>query len=338
MTGSITELRMALGEVTERLNSAYRCARDAEQGLAQAIAVLTELDRSSADRMVPQDLLRADPSIRWDRLLFSAKESVYKAWFQLTGRWLGFEEASLDIDPSAGTFSARILATSSRADDRTRVLKHCESFAVFDRGGSIRPVGLGETGLFHEGTRYLSAFELFIDNQRPLLLSSTVRQDNALIVDLANPDFADGPSGPLPRDTVHIFTNSFLWEAACYTRLRLHNYSLREIDLQLAIRFAADYADIFEIRGTRRERRGHRLDSTVGRGVAVLGYEGLDGRVRRTRLCFSPTPAELTESLAEIEALKVDADDQEIERTGRTLRRLQNEHYADAAKIARGGS
>jgi hypothetical protein len=63
MTGSITELRMALGEVTERLNSAYRCARDAEQGLAQAIAVLTELDRSSADRMVPQDLLRADQEL-----------------------------------------------------------------------------------------------------------------------------------------------------------------------------------------------------------------------------------------------------------------------------------
>jgi glycogen debranching enzyme len=191
-----------------------------------------------------------------------------------------------------------ILATSSRADDRTRVLKHGESFAVFDRGGSIRPVGLGETGLFHEGTRYLSAFELFLDNQRPLLLSSTMRQDNALVVDLANSDFTDGAAGPLPRDTIHIFTNSFLWEGACYTRLRLHNYSLREVDLQLAIRFAADYADIFEIRGTRRERRGHRLDPTVGRGVAVLGYEGLDGRVRRTRLCFSPTPSELTESLA----------------------------------------
>jgi glycogen debranching enzyme len=191
-----------------------------------------------------------------------------------------------------------ILATSSRAEDRTRVLKHGESFAVFDRGGSIRPVGLGEKGLFHEGTRYLSAFELFLDNHRPLLLSSTMRRDNALIVDLTNPDFTDGPAGPLPRDTIHVFCSSFLWEGAYYKRLRLHNYSLREIDLQLAVRFSADYADIFEIRGVRRARRGHRLDPTVGRGVTVLGYEGLDGRVRRTRLCFSPTPAELTESLA----------------------------------------
>jgi hypothetical protein len=51
-----------------------------------------------------------------------------------------------------------ILATTSRTDDRARVLKHGESFAVFDRGGSIRPVGLSEMGLFHEGTRFLSGF------------------------------------------------------------------------------------------------------------------------------------------------------------------------------------
>ena len=194
-----------------------------------------------------------------------------------------------------------ILATSTRTDDRTRVLKHGESFGVFDRGGAIRPVGLGEMGLFHEGTRFLSAFELFVENQRLLLLSSTVRRDNALIVDLTNPDFTDGVLGnlkPLARDTVHVFSTSFLWETAWYTRFRLHNYGLRALDLNFSLRFAADYADIFEIRGLRRERRGHRLDPVVGRGTAVLGYEGLDGRVRRTRITFSPTPAELTDSLA----------------------------------------
>ncbi|HEV2853426.1 MAG TPA: amylo-alpha-1,6-glucosidase [Thermoanaerobaculia bacterium] len=194
-----------------------------------------------------------------------------------------------------------ILATNSRTEDRTRVLKHGESFGVFDRSGAIRPVGLGEMGLFHEGTRFLSAFELFLENQRPLLLSSTVRSDNALIVDLTNPDFTNGPPGesePLARDTVHIFSTSFLWCGAWYARLRLHNYGLRALDLHAALRFAADYADIFEIRGVRRDRRGHRLDPVVGRGTVVLGYEGLDGRVRRTRLVFSPTPAELTDSLA----------------------------------------
>jgi len=47
------------------------------------------------------------PAVCWDRLLFSAKESVYKAWFPLTGRWLGFEDADVTISPD-GTFTARL--------------------------------------------------------------------------------------------------------------------------------------------------------------------------------------------------------------------------------------
>ncbi|MFI5688955.1 4'-phosphopantetheinyl transferase [Streptomyces sp. NPDC051636] len=55
------------------------------------------------------DLAARRPEICWDRLLFSAKESVYKAWFPLTNRWLDLEEASVTIDPDAGTFRARLL-------------------------------------------------------------------------------------------------------------------------------------------------------------------------------------------------------------------------------------
>jgi 4'-phosphopantetheinyl transferase EntD len=47
--------------------------------------------------------------VPWDRLLFCAKEAVYKAWFPLAGRWLGFEEAAITFAPDAGTFSARLL-------------------------------------------------------------------------------------------------------------------------------------------------------------------------------------------------------------------------------------
>lgn len=55
-------------------------------------------------------LVAASPDVCWDRLLFSAKESVFKAWFPLTRRWLGFDEASVDIDPVTRTFTARLLA------------------------------------------------------------------------------------------------------------------------------------------------------------------------------------------------------------------------------------
>jgi 4'-phosphopantetheinyl transferase EntD len=55
------------------------------------------------------ELSAAVPGVHWDRLLFSAKESVYKAWYPLTGRWLGFGDAAVDFSPESGRFSARIL-------------------------------------------------------------------------------------------------------------------------------------------------------------------------------------------------------------------------------------
>jgi 4'-phosphopantetheinyl transferase EntD len=56
-------------------------------------------------------LSAASPAVHWDRLLFCAKEAVYKAWFPLTGRWLGFEDACVDFDPGSGTFDARLMVT-----------------------------------------------------------------------------------------------------------------------------------------------------------------------------------------------------------------------------------
>src|SRR5205814_6342301 len=73
-----------------------------------------------------------------------------------------------------------ISAPTAHADERTRVLKQGETFAVFDHYGDVRPAGRGEEGLYHEGTRYLSALLLKLGEDRPLFLSSTVKEDNAL--------------------------------------------------------------------------------------------------------------------------------------------------------------
>ena len=70
-----------------------------------------------------------------------------------------------------------IQATSSRTDDRTRVLKHGRMFAVFDRHGDVQPVGFGEQGVDSDDTRFLSRLELRVGGRRPLLLSSTVKRE-----------------------------------------------------------------------------------------------------------------------------------------------------------------
>ena len=56
--------------------------------------------------------------MHWDRLLFSAKESVYKAWFPLAQRWLGFEDAIVAVDRGFGTFTARLLVPGPRPGGR----------------------------------------------------------------------------------------------------------------------------------------------------------------------------------------------------------------------------
>src|SRR5687767_8481826 len=97
-----------------------------------------------------------------------------------------------------------ILATSALADDRTMVLKRDDTFAVFDRHGDCHPVGQGQQGLFHRDTRYLSRLELRLGMLRPLLLSSTVTDDNAMVTaDLTNPDIYREGEVLLARDTVH---------------------------------------------------------------------------------------------------------------------------------------
>jgi 4'-phosphopantetheinyl transferase EntD len=70
------------------------------------------------ERALLAELSGHAPSVHWDRLLFSAKESVYKTWFPLTGAWLGFEDAELTVDPDAGTFTARLLREGHDAAGR----------------------------------------------------------------------------------------------------------------------------------------------------------------------------------------------------------------------------
>lgn len=192
-----------------------------------------------------------------------------------------------------------ILASSSMADDRTRVLKHGETFGVFDRYGDIQPVGRGTQGVFHQGTRFLSRQEVFLNNDRPMLLSSTVKEDNALLaVDLTNPDLYRDGRIAIPRGSVHVFRSRFLWNGVSYERFRLSNYSLSPVKMTLSIRFEADFADIFEVRGKKRERKGRMLPNVLRKDVLVLRYEGLDEVTREARIQFSPEPLEISASQA----------------------------------------
>lgn len=182
-----------------------------------------------------------------------------------------------------------IRASSSLADDRTRVLLHGDTFAIFDRSGDIHPVAFGQQGIFFCETRHLSRLDLRIRDLRPLLLSSTIREDNVLFaVDLTNPDMEFEVCN-LPRGTLHIYRTKFLCDATCYDKVTFHNYAEHSADLEVTFEFDADFADIFEVRGQKRAHRGKLLPPrSTGRRIE-LAYEGLDGIRRVTRIeCSHP--------------------------------------------------
>ncbi len=185
-----------------------------------------------------------------------------------------------------------VRAGSSRVDDRTRVLKHDDTFATLDRWGDVQPMGIGDQGLYHQGTRFLSREELQVNQRRPLLLNSMVKEDNSLlVVDLTTPDLYD-PRGNLMvrKGVVHLFRAKLLHKGVQYEHLRLTNYGDTPVSLEVDFHFGADFADIFEVRGVQRPRRGELLGPQAEEVGLSFAYRGLDGIMRHTRVRFSRRP------------------------------------------------
>src|SRR5512147_1092941 len=170
-----------------------------------------------------------------------------------------------------------IVASSSLTDDRIEVLNHGDTFGLFDRYGDIHSHRTGSHGLYHEGTRFLSRFELSLNGQRPLLLSSTLKENNVVLnVDLTNPDITLEGQVEISRGALHLSRARFLWQGLCFERIRVHSYSLGSIPVRLSFSVDADFADLFEVRGKIRSRRGRRLEAITSKDGISLGYEGLD--------------------------------------------------------------
>jgi glycogen debranching enzyme len=175
-----------------------------------------------------------------------------------------------------------------------RTLKHDDTFIVLDSHGDIGASAGGTDGLFHCDTRFLSRLELSLNGMQPLLLGSNVRDDNTfLTIDLTNPDiYVDGHL-VLPKDTLHVVRTIFLWRDTAYQRLAIRNHGERPVDVRLTLQFDSDFADLFEVRGLQRQRRGVAGRRVTAPTTTVLNYEGLDGERRRTTLSFDPAPSEL---------------------------------------------
>jgi glycogen debranching enzyme len=115
-------------------------------------------------------------------------------------------------------------------------------------------------------------------------LSSTISEDNTVFTaDLTNPDVVKDGRVLVARGLLHLFRSRVLSNGTWIESLRITNHALQPVEAPLSFHFDADFADIFEVRGTRRSSRGLRLPRVAGPD-AVLSYRGLDGVERHTRV------------------------------------------------------
>jgi glycogen debranching enzyme len=183
--------------------------------------------------------------------------------------------------------------------ERLHVLKHDDLFAVFDAWGdfygSLHQIGpsIGADGLFQDDTRILSRLTLRISGAVPELLSGTIGRDNVVFsAHLTNPTFRDRSGRLVPPSQMAIQRRRLLWNRTLYEVLHVRNYSNEPILADLEIEVAADFRDVFEIRGMARSRRGEMLPPHYAANSLTLAYRGLDGETRRTAFGFS-VPVEI---------------------------------------------
>jgi glycogen debranching enzyme len=184
-----------------------------------------------------------------------------------------------------------VLASSLASRRRKNVLAHGDTFAVLDQSGDVPATVEEEVGLFYRGTRHLSAFELVVGGVPPFFLAARVTPDGVrAVANLTNGDLDVGGES-VPRSTVSIRRTTLVSGPAMRVRLVLHSFSAAPLHLRLELRVAADFRDVFEVRGVHRARSGEREPPRADAATLVLAYRGLDGVRRVTRCAISGADA-----------------------------------------------
>ncbi|HTQ04625.1 MAG TPA: amylo-alpha-1,6-glucosidase [Polyangiaceae bacterium] len=206
-----------------------------------------------------------------------------------------------------------IVGSASHETEGGRVLKHDDAFLIVDRLGEILPTGRGEQGIYYRGTRYVSRLRVRFAKRPSMLLCSSVLENNVLLaVDLSNPEMK-GENHVVEHGTVHLARRALLRDNAYFERVHVRNYSGGVVSFPLTIEFDADFADIFEVRGTPRNARGERKQAEIDERAVRIPYVGLDGVERRTELEFSRRPDGISATEASFELTLPPAGELELE-------------------------
>jgi glycogen debranching enzyme len=166
------------------------------------------------------------------------------------------------------------------------------TFFAANRQGDLTPPGAPQVGLFCDDMRFLSHLELRINGQGPVVLSSTT-----MGADMARAELTvcgrsvRGENLDLPVNTIYVHREHLLDHDRLYDTFEIQNFHDADVILSIELLFAADFMDIFQVRGLLRGKHGSYFWPEVHDSGVRLSYEGLDRKIRSTDLCFAPQPA-----------------------------------------------
>jgi glycogen debranching enzyme len=165
-------------------------------------------------------------------------------------------------------------------------------FLVTTRQGDLSPAGARELGLFYQDTRFLSFYELEVRDCRAARLSAETSHPAYNQIDLMVSDPEREELLEDPSNFLHIRRRQIL-DGGLLEEIVFTNFLMRACDIEVVVRFGADFADVFEVRGAKRAKRGSTHRARVEGASVVLGYTGLDGRTYETAVSFGVAPTEL---------------------------------------------
>jgi glycogen debranching enzyme len=181
-------------------------------------------------------------------------------------------------------FPHQVVTADVPSAERMHALKQDDCFGLFNDIGDIDADARSEAGLYRAGVRHLSRLTLTVASLRPLLLAATQREDNVLLTfNLTNPDIrGDAGRIVLPRGTLHITRSRFIWQGVCHELIRVRNFALTTVSVELVLRFGSDFENIVDVRAQRRVEAGRARFERVERDSVTQGYLGADEVVRET--------------------------------------------------------
>ncbi|MEO8018008.1 MAG: glycogen debranching N-terminal domain-containing protein [Pseudomonadota bacterium] len=194
----------------------------------------------------------------------------------------------------------QVVTADVPSGERTHVLRHDDCFGLFNEIGDIDAETRSEAGLYRGGVRHLSRLTLTVAGLRPLLLAASPRDDNVLLtMNLTNADVrGEGGRVVLPRGTLHITRSRFIWEGVCHEMLRVRNFALSTISVELVLRFGSDFENIVDVRAQRRVDAARARFERVERDSVTQGCLGADQVLRETVVdCHTAPDAISSDSL-----------------------------------------